>query len=283
MRLPSGRAAAMRTMLRATVACAALASTLAGCSRLTFIKPSTDRNGYTQVAPDYDVREDKGEAKRMLARERASAAAEALRGGDLAQATQLAQRALEGDRSLAAAHTVLAIVAARQGQGAQAGEHYAAAAKLAPAEGTTLNNYGAWLCGAGKPAEALPYFDRAVADRAYPTPAAALANAGTCALRAGQPVRAERDLRNALALDPVDATALAGMARLEYGAGDYLQARAFSERRLSAAAATPEVLQLASQIEQKLGDAAASARYVQRMRDEFPQSQQAPRGGESQP
>jgi type IV pilus assembly protein PilF len=96
---------------------------LAGCSRLTFIKPSTDRNGYTQVAPDYDVREDKDEARRLLARERASAAAEALRGGDLAQATQLAQKALEGDRSLAAAHTVLAIVADRQGQAAQAGEH----------------------------------------------------------------------------------------------------------------------------------------------------------------
>jgi type IV pilus assembly protein PilF len=275
-------AAALRNALLATVSCAALAGVLAGCSRLTFIKPSTDRNSYTQVAPDYDVREDKGEARRLLARERASAAAEALRGGDFAQATQLAQKALDGDRTLAAAHTVLAIVAERQGHAAQAGEHYAAAAKLAPTEGTTLNNYGAWLCGAGKPVEALPYFDRAVADRDYPTPAAALANAGTCALRAGQAARAERDLRDALALDPAEATALAGMARLEFGAGDYLQARAFSERRLSAAAATPEVLHLASQIEQKLGDAAASARYVQRMRDEFPQSQQAPRGGVGQ-
>jgi type IV pilus assembly protein PilF len=280
---PPERVAAMRGAMRATIACAAVAGVLAGCSRLTFIKPSTDRNSYTQVAPDYNVREDKGEARRMLARERASAAAEALPGGDLGQAAQLARKALEDDRSLAAAHTVLAIVAERQGQAAQAGEHYAAAAKLAPTEGTTLNNYGAWLCGAGKPAESLPYFDRAVADHAYPTPAAALANAGNCALRAGQADRAERDLRLALSVDPSEATALAGMARLEYGAGDFLQARAFSERRLSAAAATPEVLQLASQIEQKLGDAAASARYVQRMRDEFPQSQQAPRGGESQP
>jgi type IV pilus assembly protein PilF len=276
-RIAGMRAAALHATAALAAACA-----LAGCSRLTFIKPSTERAGFTQVAPDYDVREDPREAKRTLARERASAAAEALRGGDLAQAAQLAQKALDGDRSLAAAHTILAIVAERQGRADEAGEHYAAAAKLAPEQGTTLNNYGAWLCGAGKPADALPYFDRALADRSYPTPAAALANAGTCALRAGQAARAERDLRNALALDPVEATALAGMARLEYGAGDYLQARAFSERRLAAAAATPEVLQLASQIEQKLGDAAASARYVQRMGDEFPQSQQAPRGGESQ-
>ena len=273
-------AATHARILRATVAFAAATCALAGCSRLTFVKPSADRDGYTQVAPDYDVREDPREAARTLARERAGAAAQALRGGDLAQAAQLARQALEGDRGVAAAHTVLALVAERQGDAKGAGEHYAAAAKLAPADGTALNNYGAWLCAAGKPAQALPYFDRALADRAYPTPASALANAGACALRAGQAQRAEHDLRQALDIDPAEATALAGMARLEFGAGDYLQARAFSERRLAAAAATPEVLQLASQIENALGDAARAARYVQRMRDEFPASQQAP-GGES--
>ena len=258
------------------------ACAVAGCSRLTFVKPNPDRDSYDQVAPDYNVREDPHEAQRLLARERAGAAAEALRGGDLAQAAKLAQQALDSDRTLADAHTVLALVAERQGKSAEAGDHYAAAAKLAPTRGIALNNYGVWLCGAGRPAEALPFFDRALADPGYPTPAAALGNAGTCALRAGQSARAERDLRHALDMDPTEPTALAGMARLEYGAGDYLQARAFSERRLAAAPATAEVLQLASQIEQKLGDAAASARYVQRMRDEFPLSQQAPRGGESQ-
>jgi type IV pilus assembly protein PilF len=259
----------------------AAAFALAGCSRLTFVKPNPDRDSYDQVAPDYDVREDPRDARQSLARQRAAAAGEALRTGDLVQAAQLAQQALADDRSLAGAHTVLALVAERQGRTQEAGGHYAAAAKYAPTLGTAQNNYGAWLCGAGRPADALPFFDRALADPAYPTPAAALANAGNCALRAGQQARAERDLRRALDLDPAEPTALAGMARVEYDGGDYLQARAFSERRLAAGAATAEVLQLASQIEQKLGDAAASARYVQRMRDEFPMSQQAPRGGES--
>jgi type IV pilus assembly protein PilF len=268
-----------RVATRCLLALLAAAMLLGGCSRLTFVKPNPDRDSYTQVAPDYDVREDPREAGRLLARERAGAAAEAMRGGDLAQAAKLAKQALDSDPSLADAHTVLALVAARQGNAKEAGDHYAAAAKLAPTRGIALNNYGVWLCGAGRPAEALPLFDRALADPAYPTPAAALGNAGTCALRAGQQVRAERDLRHALDLDPAEPTALAGMARLEYGAGDYLQARAFSERRLAAAAPTAEVLQLASQIEQKLGDAAAAARYVQRMRDEFPLQQQAP-GGE---
>ena len=271
----------MRPHERALVVLAA-ASLAAGCSRLTVVKPDPGRGSYTQVAPDVDLRQDPHEARRLLARERVGAATQALRGGDLAQAAKLAQQALADDRSLADAHTVLAIVAERQGNPQSAGEHYAAAAKLAPTRGIALNNYGVWLCGAGRPAEALPLFERALADPAYPTPAGALANAGNCALRAGQPARAERDLRRALGLDPDEPTALAGMAKVEFQAGDYLQARAFSQRRLAAAAATPEVLQLASQIEQKLGDAAASARYVQRMRDEFPLSQQAPRGGESQ-
>ena len=265
-------------------ALAALAGTLllGACSRLTFVKPDPDRDSYTQVAPDYEVREDPGEARRLLARDRAGAAAQALRGGDPVQAAKLARQALEDDGSLADAHTVLALVAERQGDTAEAGRHYAAAAKLAPTHGIALNNYGVWLCAAGRAAESLPLFDRALADPAYPTPASALANAGNCALRAGQPARAERDLRHALELDAADAAALAGMARVEYAAGDYLQARAFSERRLAAAPPTADVLQLASQIEQKLGDASAAARYVQRLRGEFPLSQQAPRGGESQ-
>jgi type IV pilus assembly protein PilF len=94
-------------------------------------------------------------------------------------------------------------------------------------------------------------------------------------------VRADRDLRGALTLDPANPVALAGMAENEFRAGRYFQARAFSERRLSAAPATWQVLQLASQIEQKLGDTAAAARYVQRMRAEFPEQGRDNRPGDA--
>jgi type IV pilus assembly protein PilF len=42
------------------------------------------------------------------------------------------------------------------------------------------------------------------------------------------------------------------------------------------------VLQLASQIEQKLGDTAAAARYVQRIKAEFPEKQTVPPGDTGQ-
>ena len=254
----------------------------AGCSRLTFVKPKLERGDFTQVAPDYQVRQGKEDRRRMAGIEAQALAEERLRAGDLAAAERHARAAADADPSSADAHTLLAVVASRRGDAARAGDEYARAMKLAPGSGATLNNYAVWLCANGRAAESLPLFDRALADPAYQTPAAALANAGSCALTAGQPERAARDLRRAIELDPVNAVALASMARSEYRAGRYLEARAFSERRLAAAPATADVLELASQIEQKLGDTTAAARYVQRLKAEFPASRAIPPGDAGQ-
>ena len=232
---------------------------VAGCSRLTFIRPKLERGEYTRETPEYALRADPQDKKRIAAMDQVAMAEQHLRGGQLDQAETEASAALKADPSSADAHTLLAMIAEQRGK---AGE----------ARGAVLNNYGAWLCGNGRAAESLVLFDQALADPGYRTPGAALANAGSCALTAGQSARADRDLRRALQYDPANPTALAALAELEYGAGDYMQARAFSERRLAAAPATLQVLQLASQIEQKLGDTAAAARYVQRIRTEFPQA-----------
>ena len=77
--------------------------------------------------------------------------------------------------------------------------------------------------------------------------------------------------------------ALAAMAEEAMRQGNYLDARAFSERRLAAAPATPTALELASRIEDKLGDSVAAARYVQRLKTEFPQAGNAFPGESSTP
>lgn len=257
----------MRPDLRvAAVACVLVLAT--GCSsmsrKFTFMRPDVSRKGVTQVAPDYDIR---GEGNRrtanMAASERLMLANARLRAGEYDQAEAEARAALKQDPKSSDAHTVLALVAGARGQDAQAGPHYAKAAELAPRSGIAANNYGAWLCGNGRAAESLAWFDRALADPAYGSPASARANAGSCALQAGDPVRAERDLRAALQATPDNPTALAAMAQLEFSMGRYLQARAFSERRLAAAPANADVLRLASRIEDKLGDTTAAARYMQ--------------------
>ena len=70
---------------------------------------------------------------------------------------------------------------------------------------------------------------------------------------------------------------LAGMANLEFARARYLEARAFAERWLGIAPSDREALQLASQIELKLGDTDASTRYLQRLQALSPGAINAPR------
>lgn len=246
----------------------------AGCSRLTFVRPKY-KSDFTQTAPEYKLRADPEGAKRIAAIDHVALAEQRLRAGDLDQAESQAKAALKADPASVDAYTLLAVTAEQRGQSAQAGALYAKAAEMAPQNGSTLNNYGTWLCRNARAGESLAYFDGALTSPGYGTPASALANAGSCALGAGQAVRAERDLARSIQLDPTNPVALAALARSAYSAGRYMDARAYSERRLAAAPAAPDVLLLASQIEQKLGDNAAAARYVQRMRTEFPQARAA--------
>lgn len=268
-------------MPRNALAMAAMALLLAGgCNRLerlSIVKPSAERDGWTQVAPEYDV-SDKGRAGDPITATRLMATAtEAYRAGKLDEAKQMAGQALKADPKLAGAHSLLAMVASDRGDQATAGKHHQQAVALAPGVGTLANNYGTWLCGNGRAAESLEWFDRALADPKYPTPASALANSGTCAHRAGQAARAEADWRRALSLVPVELQSLAGMAALEFERGRYLEARAFAERWLDQAPADVDALQLASRIEEKLGDNVAAQRYLSRLQAISPGTPTAPR------
>lgn len=247
-----------------------LASALlaAGCSRLerlSIVKPTAERGGWTQVGEEYEVSDKGRKATPMAARQLLASATEAYRAGQYDQATLQARQAIKADPSMADAHSLLAAIAGARGDATAAGKHYKQAVALAPATGAYANNYGTWLCGNGRAAESLAWFEKAVADPDYPTRAAALANAGTCANRAGQPLQAEANWRQALALQPDELQSLAGMAALQFARGRYLEARAFAERWLALAPVDAEGLRLASSIEQKLGDNVAAQRYLSRL------------------
>ena len=253
----------------------------AGCNRLTFVRPSLERGDFDKVARDVTVRES---SDRIAAR-KADAHLQRARGhlarNELDKAEDEARSAIKLDASSEGGYTMLAVVHDRRGQSARAGEYYRKATELAPTRGGTLNNYGTWLCSNGREQESLVWFERAVASPGYQTRAGALANAGRCADRAGLDERATAYLRMAIELDPKNPIALSTLAERAYRRGDGMQARAFSERRLTAAPADAASLLLASQIEEMLGDTAAAARYVQRMRAEFPNTSGSGTGEES--
>ena len=265
--------------LREAVAVALLVAFATGaCSRLTFIKPKLKRSDSDVEAPSYDFKDSSATKKRLAAQDLAALAAAALQQGQVDDARKQAMAALKTDPDSVDANTVLAVVEQQAGNSAAAGGYYAKAAALAPNDGAMLNNYGTWLCNNGRAGESLAYFDRALRSPGYDTPAAALANAGACSLQAGQYARAETTLKQALAMDPNSLVALAAMAETEYDRGNYLDARAFSERRLAAGRPTAHALLVASQIEQRLGDGDAAAKYLRRLRSEFPQASNAQQG-----
>ena len=254
---------------------------LAACSKSPAVKSPKIR-GTEEIAEVRRFEDGQETRRRVQVRDMLGLAAQRFASGDLAEAEKQAGKALRLDPGSVDAHTLLAAVEARRGNAVAAGDNYRRAAELAPQRGDVLNNYGAWLCGNGYPAEALVWFDRALQAPGYRQPASALANAGGCALRSGQAERAGGDLRKALELEPGNPYALASMAQLQFDQGQYLSARAFSQRRLAAAPADASVLQLAVKIEQRLGDRVAASRYQQRLRAEFPQAVTANSGEDPQ-
>lgn len=243
---------------------------ITACSRVTFIRPEFDRKGFERTAPEVQMQPDDRKEGSVRAQRLLGEGQQLLARGDLVAAQKVAVQSVKLAPSSPQAHTLLALVEDRRGNGRIAGQHYLQATQLAPGQGGMLNNYGTWLCAQGRQMESLQWFDRALADPGYSSPAVALANAGACAHRAGDDRRAEPYLLGAIERDPTNPVALGVMAERELRAGNAFRARAFSQRRLAAAPADAAALLLASQIEEELGDNAAAARYVHQMRTQFP-------------
>ncbi len=198
-----------------------------------------------------------------------------LRQGQLEIALDKLQRALSYDSGYVDAHTVIAVLYERIGELDKAEQHYRRAAQLRPKGGAELNNYAVFLCKEGQHEEARKYFERALADPFYRTPAVASGNFGSCLVKAGRRDEGEVMLRRALQLDPNDAETLLQLASVSYAKAEYFNARGFMQRFEALAPARPEALMLARNIELKLGNATAARGYLQKLLRDFPESPQA--------
>ncbi|HMM68262.1 MAG TPA: type IV pilus biogenesis/stability protein PilW [Dokdonella sp.] len=195
--------------------------------------------------------------------------------GKLEVALENLNKALAADINHADAHTVIALLYERIGDNAKAEEHYRRAAQLMPKSGSENNNYGAFLCKLGRYEESSTYFVRAVADPFYKTPAVALTNSGTCAIKGGKLDVAERDLRAALDREPNNSEALFQMATVLYRKDDFFRARAFIQRYEAVGQQSADALLLGRNIELRLGNGKAARDYTRRLRERFPDSEQS--------
>ena len=195
--------------------------------------------------------------------------------GDLQTALAKVEMALQFDPNYAPAHTVIAFIDARIGKLAEAEAHYRKAVALEPAKGAWNNNLGQFLCSRGNYAEGETYFRKAVADPFYATPSEALANAGVCQLLAGDQTRAEADFRDAIARNPQNGEALFQLANLLFQKKDAFRARAFLQRFEALGKPTAASLKLGHDIESSMGNPDGARTYSKRLRDQFPDSEQA--------
>lgn len=193
-----------------------------------------------------------------------------LRQGNTTLAIERLQRALAQNPRLVQAHTTIALAYDQIGELEQAEMHYLRATELEPRNGGAANFYAVFLCNRqNRWADAEPYFRRAADDPNYPTPEAALTNAGVCARDAGQLAAAEENFRAALTRNTTFPDALLNMIELSYEQGNFMQARAFVQRYLAAQPATAPVLWMCFNVERELNDSAAAQRCASQLRSGF--------------
>ncbi|MFC5743313.1 type IV pilus biogenesis/stability protein PilW [Dyella tabacisoli] len=198
-----------------------------------------------------------------------------MQNGDLQSALEKLTKALQFDPNYVPAHTVVAVLYERINDMPNAELHYRKAVTLDPSKGAANNNLGAFLCKTGRNAEAVAYFQKAVADPFYQTPAVAWSNAGNCLMRSNDYAGAEADFRKAIDVDPQNADALYQIANLLYQRGDAFRARAFVQRFDALGQPSPAALKLGHDVESRLGNRDAALTYSKRLQSQFPDSEQA--------
>lgn len=185
------------------------------------------------------------------------------------------KQAIAAHPGYADAYGMRALIYTAMGQLALAESNYQRALELSPGNPDLANNYGSFLCQNGKPAQALRYFDAALADRRYRSPVSALVNAGNCSITLKNYDAAERYLLDALRLAP-DLPALnMALAKVYFHKRDMARARFFvnrltSTQRLDSLPA--DTLWLALRVERHFGDKAMEDSLATQLRKQHPGS-----------
>lgn len=148
------------------------------------------------------------------------------------------------------------------------------ALRLAPGDPGLQNNLGWVLCENGQPAKAMVWFDKALAQRSYSSPAKAAMNAGACSMKLGDARRAQAYFNRALAADPGLLAAHASLARIAFDAGDYQRARAHLLPVIASEQVTADDFLLAIRTERKLGDRTTEQSLAMQWQRRLPDSPQ---------
>ncbi len=172
------------------------------------------------------------------------------------------------------AYSVRALIFMDINDASRAEENFLYAIKLAPNNSDIANNYGWFLCQNGREKESIQYFEKALKDPAYPTPAKVLGNAGVCSLRLKDNVSAERYFMQGFREQPANPLINANLAKVFYDKGEFEKAKFYISRVVKAEVMAADVLWLAVKIENKLGDQLAVNSLGTQLRRRHPNSKE---------
>lgn len=194
--------------------------------------------------------------------------------GQLAIALDELKQALQSDPDFADAYNVRGLIYMGMGETRLAEESFVRGIKLAPTNPELSNNYGWFLCQNERENQSIPYFEAAIANRHYQSPAKALNNAGACSLKLRDMAAAERYLTRSYQFDPANVDTNVNLAKLNFSRGDYERARFYIGRVTKSDNMSAEILWTAIKIERKMGDKTAENSLATQLRRRFPNSEQ---------
>jgi type IV pilus assembly protein PilF len=212
---------------------------------------------------------------RKRARLHAELASLYFQNGNLSVALEETGVAIEADPSYASAYSVRALVysALREFDAAEA--DFRKSLSLAPSDPDVNNNYGWYLCQRDRARDSIPYFLVAIKNPLYSTPDVAYANAGACALKAGDRESARSYLSQALRMGQSGAPlAQLQLAKLAYLENHLEEARNRLMDVMQMLQPSAEALWLGARIERKMGHKEDEASMVSQLRRLYPTSQE---------
>jgi type IV pilus assembly protein PilF len=195
--------------------------------------------------------------------------------GQIQVAVDTARKAVEIDPGSASAHAFLGILLLDLGQIESAQASFQRALAIDHDNSEIGNNYGWFLCRTGRVREALPYFEKAAADRLYATPGQALLNAGICEIESGDLEGAEKHLLRSLAADATLAGPKYRLAQLYLRAGKLDRADFYYDLLTRSGASGADTLWLGIRIAHARKDEEGMRRLADDLRARFGDSPEA--------
>lgn len=192
-----------------------------------------------------------------------------------AVALEEANRAVQADPSLAAAHNLRALALMQLNEPVLAEQSLQQALRLAPRDGDSWHNLGWLQCQQQRFAEAEQSFAQALRAPAYASPGRTWMVQGICQARAGQAAVAIQSLTRAFEFDPAQPVTLYNLALLHHQRNESERARFYLRRLNQTEFANAESLWLAIRVENRLQNRDAAQQLARQLLRRFPDSRQA--------